>query len=799
MAADIGVAARVGRWWRQHAPSPLVLFAAFLIAIAASPARAIPTFDEVRADFKPSDTVLLSREGEVLQRLRTDPTVRRGQWVPLADISPALRQALVLSEDKRFFEHSGVDWRAASAAAWGNLWNQRTRGASTITMQLAGLLDGDWRQGPGGRTVVQKVGQTVAAQVLDRRWRKDQILEAYLNLVPFRSELVGIDALSRTLFGKAAHGLDDREAAVAAALVRAPNARPALVAQRACGVLRDMQRGGVGGSGSGGSGGSGGARIDCDALDLFTTAALQRRAFDASEGVAPHFARHLLRQRFGKDVAVPERVQSTLRAPLQRFAVQTLQQHLRELRGRNVEDGALLVLDNATGVVLAWVGSSGQLSQASEVDGVLALRQPGSTLKPFLYGQAIAERRLTAASLVDDSPAHIATAGGLYIPQNYDRQFKGWVSVRTALAASLNVPAVRTLVMVTPDAFHRQLGAVGLPLRESGDYFGYSLALGSPEVPLLHLTNAFRTLANGGRLSPVALAWPATGRAPAFTPGMDPRAAFIVGDILSDVNARARTFGTDSVLATRFWTAVKTGTSKDMRDNWAVGWSERYTVGVWVGNASGAAMHDVSGTSGAAPIWAAVMGFLHAREPSRAPRPAQGLLQAKVRFGPGPVADGMLGRAPDLRLPLEAAREEWFVQGTQQPLFAIDSVADTPYPSRAEGPKSFKKELAQAAEAPGSPARITAPAPGTIIALDPDIPPARQRLQFTATGDGLLWRMDGKPLGRGPRVAWLPWPGRHVVQITDARGQVLDEIRIEVRGAGVVAGTGTSLTRAATP
>ena len=167
---------------------------------------------------------------------------------------------------------------------------------------------------------------------------------------------------------------------------------------------------------------------------------------------------------------------------MQRFATQTLQQHLRELRGRNVEDGAVLVLDNATGAVLAWVGSSGQLSQASEVDAVLALRQPGSTLKPFLYGQAIAERRLTAASLVEDSPAHLPTASGLYIPQNYDRQFKGWVSARTALAASLNVPAVRTLVMVTPDAFHRQLGALGLPLRENGDYFGYSLALGSAGV-----------------------------------------------------------------------------------------------------------------------------------------------------------------------------------------------------------------------------------------------------------------------------------------------------------------------------
>jgi len=763
----------------------------------------------------------------MLQRLRTDATVRRGQWVQLGDVSPALRTALVLSEDKRFFEHSGVDWRAASAAAWGNLWNQRTRGASTITMQLAGLLDGDWRQGPGGRTVVQKLGQTVAAQVLDRRWRKDQILEAYLNLVPFRSELVGIDALSRTLFGKAAHGLDDREAAVAAALVRAPNARPALVAQRACGVLRDMQASPAPSSSTGSTpqrakgaapaaaAKNAGTPVDCDALDLFTTAALQRRAFDASEGVAPHFARYLLRQRFKDGAVVPERVPSTLRAPLQRFAVQTLSQHLRELRGRNVEDGAVLVLDNATGAVLAWVGSSGQLSQASEVDGVLALRQPGSTLKPFLYAQAIAERRLTAASLVDDSPAHIATASGLYIPQNYDRQFKGWVSVRTALAASLNVPAVRTLVMVTPDAFHRQLGSVGLPLRESGDYFGYSLALGSPEVPLLHLTNAYRTLANGGRASPIAgtlanggrlsavsVADAPPGAKPRFASAVDAQAAFIVGDILSDGNARARTFGTDSVLATRFWSAVKTGTSKDMRDNWAVGWSERYTVGVWVGNASGAAMHDVSGTSGAAPIWSAVMGFLHAREPSRAPKPPSGLVQAAVRFGPAPATTSVSATPAytAAAVPLEAARQEWFLPGTQQAFFAMDTGATSAYGISARGQNDHKNPVRAAAAPPavaaaamatavtGAAARITGPASGTIIALDPDIPPARQRLQFTATGDGvLLWRMDGKPLGRGPRVAWLPWPGRHVVQITNSQGQVLDEIRLEVRGAGVVA------------
>ena len=732
-------------------------------ALAALPAQALPSYAEVRGDFRSSETQVLSREGELLQRVRTDATVRRGQWVGVADVSPALRQALLLSEDKRFYEHSGVDWAAVSAAAWGNLWNQRTRGASTITMQLAGLLDGDWRQGPGGRSVPQKVGQAVAAQVLERRWRKDQILEAYLNLVPFRGELVGIDALARTLFGKAAHGLDAREAAVAAALVRAPNARPALVAQRACGVLREMRQA---------------QRLDCDGVDLFTTAALQRRAYDASEGMAPHWARHALaRQRAqAPGQPLPATLRTSVSAPLQRVARDTLAQHLRELRGRNVEDGAVLVLDNATGEVLAWVGSSGALSQASEVDGVLAQRQPGSTLKPFLYAQAIAERRLTAASLIEDSSAQIATASGLYIPQNYDRQFKGWISVRTALAASLNVPAVRALVMVSPEGFFAQLRALGMLLRESGGYYGYSLALGSPEVPLLQLTNAYRALANGGRTSPVVFA-PARGKAQAqgkeaaqSVQALDARAAFIVGDILADANARARTFGTDSVLATRVWTAVKTGTSKDMRDNWAIGWSQRYTVGVWVGNASGAAMHDVSGTSGAAPIWAAVMAHLHQRTPSRAPAPPAGLLRVPVRFGPGPGAGSGL---------LEAARDEWFLQGTQQALFAIDSVANSSYTTRTSGQYDSENTLA-------AKARIVAPTPGTILALDPDIPPERQRMRLQAEGPPVLrWRIGGREVGRGLDAQWAPWPGRHRVELTDARGRVLDSVPIEVRGAGV--------------
>ncbi len=726
------------------------IVAIFLIVSCVHCANATPTFNEVKADFKPSDALILDRHGELLHRLRTDDTVRRGQWVALADVSQALRTALVLSEDKRFYEHSGVDWQAVSAAAWANLWNTKTRGASTITMQLAGLLDDDLRRGTSRRTVVQKIGQTVSAQRLEHSWRKDQILETYLNLVPFRGEMVGIDALSQTLFGKAAHGLDNREAAVASALVRAPNAKVAQVVQRACNVLKILD--------------ANSTAMDCESLDLFTTGALQRKLFDPSEGIAPHVARQLARQVATSDERT---ITTTLLAPLQRFAVQTLQQHLRELQGRHVEDGALVVLDNASGEVLAWVGSSGELSNAAEVDGVTALRQPGSTLKPFLYAQAIAERRITAASLLEDASTHIQTSGGLYIPQNYDRQFKGWVSARTALGASLNVPAVRTLVMVSPDAFHKQLIRLGLPLKESGDYYGYSLALGSAEVSLLSLSNAYRALSNGGRYSPVASMVrpaPVVGNATArkvpallartsSAQALDPRAAFIVGNIMSDPLARARTFGTDSVLATRFWTAVKTGTSKDMRDNWAMGFSQRYTVGVWVGNASGAPMWDVSGTSGAAPIWATVMNYLHKTQASRAPQAPAGLVQTAVRFD-----------ANSRTAPTEAARHEWFLEGTEQANFAVNS--ETSHATSHQ------------------PARITAPTTGTILALDPDIPPNRQRLSFTAEGRNLHWLMDGKVFAKGASAQWLPWPGRHVVQIVGERGKVLDEVRLEVRGAG---------------
>ena len=843
-------------------------------SVSAETGRTLPDFETVRSGFRSSETLLLDRHGKVLHRLRTDFQVRRGAWVALGDTSPALRMALLLSEDRRFHEHSGVDWWAVSAAAWGNLWHERTRGASTLTMQLAGLLDPALqRPASTARGLSQKWAQASAARELETRWRKDQILEAYLNLVPFRGEIVGIDALSHTLFGKSAHALNAPESALAAALIRAPNAPASRVAERACRLLQQMQD----------------PKADCLSVDVLAGMTLHRRDWAPSEGVAPHLAQRLIRQvtglregnedlsvgaagRNGKtlvgdgegrnNIALTDgetgedivaglhdghpTVRSTLDGPLQRLAIDTLRTQLRELQGRHVEDGAVVVLDNASGDVLAWVGSSGSLSRAAQVDGVMARRQPGSALKPFLYAQALAEHRLTAASLLDDSPTQLPTASGLYMPQNYDHRYQGWVSVRTALGSSLNIPAVRTLVMVSPDAFHQQLQRLGMRFPEGSGYYGYSLALGSAEVSLLQLTNAYRVLANGGQWCPVNLLPEAHRRgAPSSLTGpvehadgpaaiapepasssfpeasirkddesgswppenchqaLDAGAAFIIGDILSDRHARLPTFGLDSVLDTRFWSAVKTGTSKDMRDNWAVGYSQRYTVGVWVGNASGAPMHDVSGTSGAAPVWATLMRELHRHETSRPPSPPAGVVQQQVDFGSVSEATRLNTRgAPALperragttddegahdtqRTGIEAPRQEWFLAGTEQrhfsPSAAVSASNDT-RTGKGDGVHAGRQDPDPSA----LPARIVAPAPDTIIALDPDIPPANQQLRLEAshgTPTELHWFIDEQPVGQGARVGWMPLPGRHTITLRDARGSVLDARRIEVRGA----------------
>ncbi|SDC89298.1 penicillin-binding protein 1C [Massilia sp. PDC64] len=684
----------------------------WLLLLLALPARAaVPTPQEVKAAWRPSDATLLDRHGETIATVRVDMAGRRLDWVALDDISPTLGRAVLQAEDQRFMEHGGIDFQAIGKAAWDNLFGvQRTRGASTITMQLAGLLDPKLAPRSSGRTWARKWDQALAARELEAGWNKRQILEAYLNLASYRGELQGIGAAARGLFGKAPSGLDAGEAAILASLLRAPTAPSRTVAKRACALARELadelKR-----------------RADCAAIEWEVDAAFARTASTSNlgaAGVTPQFVRRL--------GGVPGGVaRSTLDSGLQRFAVTALRRHLAALAERNVGDGAVIVIDNASGDVLAYVANGG----AGEVDGVTALRQAGSTLKPFLYELALERGQLTAASLLDDTPVDIPTVGGLYVPQNYDHQYRDAASVRTSLAGSLNVPAVRTLMLAGLERFHERLRALGFTsLTEAPEFYGWSLALGSGDVSLLELAHAYRTLANGGVQD---------GKRRV----LDARASFIVADILSDRAARSTTFGLSNELATGFWSAVKTGTSKDMRDNWCVGFSDRYTVGVWVGNFDGRSMWDVSGVSGAAPVWRDVMDYLHRERPSKPPAAPPGLVRQTVRFSPA----------------VEPERSEWFVRGTEVALVEI---------------------LPPAKRAP----RIVYPAADSVIALDPDIPAPLQRVSLRAYGGaGLRWELDGANAGPADRSAtWTPQPGGHELKLVGEDGRAVAAARFEVRG-----------------
>ncbi len=708
------------RRWRD-ALAWAALAALVLVTIAHLLTRppAMPDYESVRADWRPSEAWLYDRDGRLLDSERINFERRRLAWVPLNQISPAVRTAVVQSEDHRFWSHGGVDWLAIASAVRARLTmmggtGDRSRGASTLAMQLAAFLDPSLAQ-PGKRDWRTKLRQMRAGQALAANWSHDEMLEAYFNLLPLRGEAQGIGAGAQSLFGKTPAELNRTDAALFAGLLPNPAASAEALGRRACRAAKAK---------------------DCTAIRAAAATLVSgEHAARFDPALAPHLAVRLL-DKPGK------RVTTTIDRRIQAAAIVALRRQLAGLGSDRVRDGAVVVLDNATGEVLAYVGGVGLKSTAASVDGANARRQAGSTLKPHLYAQVIEHGWLTAASILDDSPVQLDTASGLYVPKNYDHSFKGPVSVRHALASSLNVPAVRALVIDDVQQFRDRLWALGYHgLVEDGEYYGFSLALGSAEVSLVEQANAFRTFANLGRWSPVH-----------FTPGrkaeappqiVSPAAAFIVGDILADASARTDAFGADSALRLPFWAAAKTGTSKGMRDNWCIGWSDRFTVAVWVGNLEGDSMRAVSGTSGAAPVWRDVMLALHAGSPGKPPT----------------MPDGVEARQIALPGTREPPRREYFLRGTAQ------------------------TEMAAAPQAARRP-RITSPVSGSVYALDPDIPIDRQRLAVIVSGSVAGYRLilDKKALGdadAGQQI--LPRPGVHMLTLVDPGGRMIDRVRFTVR------------------
>ena len=446
-----------------------------------------PSFDETRSGYSRSETTLFDRNGAILHEQRTEETGRRLDWTPLKDISPALTAAVLTAEDQRFYRHRGVDWPALGRASIG-FFHRDGRGASTISMQLAARLEPGLHPSGDHRTIAQKWRQIRAALAFERRWSKEQILEAWLNLISFRGELQGISAAAQGLFDKKPHGLTQSESVILAALIRAPNAETRQVIRRAAALSDAMN-----------------LDIEYSAIAAIAEETLARPYFIRPPArLADHVMRRLLK-RARNEGKTSEHLVSTLDRDLQQFAAETLERHIMALNGRNVRDGAVLVLDNASGDVRAYVGSTGENSNARYVDGVEAARQAGSTLKPFIYGAAFDRHLLTAATLIEDSPLDISAVGGLYRPSNYDNRFNGPVSVRTALASSLNIPAVRALGLVGVENGVKTLEAAGFRSLEPADYYGLSLALGAADVTLWDLTNAYLSLANGGVWKPARL------------------------------------------------------------------------------------------------------------------------------------------------------------------------------------------------------------------------------------------------------------------------------------------------------
>ena len=684
------------------------------------PAR-VPGFAAVRAAYVPSDAWLLDRHGEVIASTRIRYDVRRLAWVPLADVSPAVIDAIIAGEDRHFWRHRGVDWLSVAGAARAELVQHQRRGASTIPMQLATLLRGR-RTDRGLGEWLEKLEQVRVALALERSWTKPEILEAYLNLLGYKGELQGIGASAAQLAGKTPSGLSVPESVVLAALLPDPGAAAQRIIARACARGRELR-----------------PAPDCAAVRVAAQEILASNAGVASDSLAPQLARELLK--------VPgQRLRTSLDAGIQRMTRDIVRSHISALSDHNVRDGAALVVDNATGEVLAYVSSAAPASRGAEVDGVRALRQAGSTLKPFLYELALERRYLTAGSLLADSPLSLDTASGVYIPQDYDHDFKGLVTVRTALASSLNVPAVRTLVLVGVEVFRDRLNSLGYRgIKRDGNYYGYSLALGSAEVTVWQQAQAYRALARDGEWSPITLT--PDGRHAAPQPLLAPDATFVVGDILSDPAARSVTFGLDSRLDTSFWTAVKTGTSEDMRDNWCIGFSRQFTVAVWVGNYDGDSMRDVSGVSGAAPIWHDIMASLESGLVSEEAAPPPGVTDDPTSFSP----------------PVEPPRREWYLSGT--------------------APESERVAVVPATVRP----TIASPANGMIIAIDPDIPPGHQRVLIAVRGArrGMRLLLNDQPLGSAASDRlWRPRPGAYYLTLEDANGQRLDRVLFRVRAGG---------------
>lgn len=737
-------------------------------------------------------TRVLDRQGRLLREL-PGPSGNRGRTVPLARMGDRIVLATIVSEDQGFYEHEGVDPIAVARAAAQNVTNGRlVSGASTITQQLVKLLDHEGKPHPRG--LREKLREAARAQNLEDVASKDTILEAYMNRLSYGHGLVGPEAAARGYFGVAAADLSWARAAFLAVLPRAPSfldpyahADRVRVRQRA--LLHALADEGL----------LDGAEL-ARALAEDVVARPLARPF-----LAPHFVEAVRKGLRDDDVGAA--IVTTLDLDLQRDTEGMVRIHLAAIEDRGARNAAVLVIDNATGDVLAYAGSADFSNERihGQVDMIQASRQPGSTLKPFFYELAF-ERGHDAAEMLADVPTAFGeTSRRTYAPLNFGGTFEGPVSAREALAGSLNVPVVRLLAEIGPGDALARLHDLGFAsLDREASHYGLSLALGSGEVRLHELGAAYVALARGGEAVPLRMR--AADPEPHGRRVMPAEMAASIAEILADPLARVRGLQGRGPFDLGFPVAVKTGTSAGFRDALCAGFTRERTVVVWVGNADGAATHELTGATGAGPLFADVMRRAMADVPARAPLYDPALVE-EVEVCP------LSGRRPGDACPDRAHRK--FARGhAPKEACAVhvrvtaaeglssrvpwkcdprgdETIALLPEvfadwlrgePPGAPGKDPFGTPWYSAGSVPGCTLKtdeppvlqITSPAPGSVFVVSNRPAGARQAIEVRASVQGgagaqpaaVDFYLDGRPVARSawPYTARIkPRPGEHEI------------------------------------
>jgi penicillin-binding protein 1C len=684
---------------------------------------------------------IYARDGTILREVLSRD-YKTSVWVPIEEISPWLIRATITREDKRFSIHPGIDIFAMIRALYDNIrYRKITSGGSTITMQVAKMV-----LNFSHRNIFTKLIEIIYALKIDIHLSKKDILEIYLNRAPYGNQTYGAEAASRFYFHKPASQLSLSESCVLAVIPRAPSQLdpyryPGKLELEKRTILEHFVQQKI---------------IDSLGFELAVreSSDLTKKPVDFR---APHFVDFILREIEKHKLNNISQIVTSINSKLEEDLEKLVSTTLSSLERYHVNQAALIVMDVETGEILAMVGSKDYFdAHVGQVNGCLALRQPGSSIKPFLYALALMQG-ISASYILPDTLLEFQLADGtLFAPRNYGNRFHGPTRLREALGSSFNVPAVYLLEKLGIQRFYNFLKEVGFEsLDRDMSFYGLSLSLGAAEASLLEMTNAFRMFARKGKYcepKPLLKLFNTHGHEIVFNHEdkktiCSQEVAYVITHILSDNASRIKAFGEDNPLNMPFPCAAKTGTSKDYRDNWCIGFTKDYIVGVWVGNFEGSPMQGVSGISGAAPLFRDVMIELHRNQyPADFEEPSP-LVKIKICAQSGSIASSDCPRVV----------EEIFIHGTEpSELCKIDH--DHAYGER------FAREALNDIE-------IINPSHGDIFKRDPQVSYSSQGIRFKvsvkAEIDEVIFKLDGEDLCKKTQpfeYVWSAEAGEHVLE-----------------------------------